>query len=425
MRDSKLNRREFVAAAGATVLLGRAVRSAQEEARPARVAVIGVGGRGTGLLRVLLTHPGVEVPAICDINESHLNRAIKIVQRVRGNTPAGFSKGPYDYRRMLERDDFDGVLIATPAELHAEMAVDTMLAGKHVGSEVPGAYKLEECWNLVKTKEKTGKRYMLLENYNYARYRMMVHNMCRKGMFGDMYYAECSYIHDCTSLRFKSDGSLTWRGELKVDQYGNLYPTHAVGPVSKWLGINRGDRMVSLSSMISRAQCINAYAAKRFGAESKAAQIDFKAGDMSVTNIKTAQGRMIQVFYDSDSPRPASIFYLVQGTEGVYDSRGNRVYIDGKTPRHQWESAGKYRPEFDHDYWKLHGKQASKTGHGGGDYFVMKDLADMVRYDREPWIDVYDSATWSAIVALSRQSVDRGGSSVEFPDFTNGRWREA
>lgn len=421
----KMTRRGFLAAAGAAAIVAPGAVTQQPEApseKPVRVAFIGVGNRGTGLLKVLLKIPATTVPAICDINEDHLNRGVGLVQEAHGNTPEGYSRGEYDYRRMLERDDFDAVLIATPAVLHAEMAIDSMLAGKHVGSEVPGAYTMDECWGLVRTKEKTGKRYMLLENYNYARDRMMVYNMAHSGLFGDTYYAECSYIHDCSSLRFSSDGTLTWRGEAKVDRFGNLYPTHSLGPVSKWLDINRGDRFVSLVSMMSKPAALHAYSVEHFGPDSEPAKIDWSCGDMSITLIKTAKGRLITVYYDSDSPRPASIFYLIQGTKGMYDSRKG-IYIDGVSPPHQWESVDKHRAAHEHEYWKTRGKEAAATGHGGGDYFVVSDFVEMARHDLEPFVDVYDSAAWSSVMPLSAESIRNGNSSVEVPDFTGGNWQ--
>ena len=422
MDTRELNRREFIQAAGATLALSPLALADESPPKPARIAIIGVGGRGTGLLRIMLKMPNVEIPAICDINERNLKRGLGIAEKALGKRPEGYMKGPHDYRRMLERDDFDGVLIATPAELHAEMAVDTMATGKHVGSEVPGATGLDECWALVNTKEKTGKRYMLLENYFYAESRIMVHNMARKGLFGELTYAECSYIHDCRSLRFQGNGELTWRGKWKRDAYGCLYPTHSLGPVSKWFGINRGDVMTELTSMMSAPRSLHAYAVKKFGEDSPQAGIQFQCGDMCVTNIKTANDRLITVFYDSESPRPASNFYLIQGTGGVYDSRKG-IHIDGRSPRHKWESTGKYTTEFANDYWTKRGSAARKTGHGGGDYFVISDFVEMVRQDREPLVDVYDSAAWSSLVELSGKSIDEKRT-VPMVDFTRGKWKE-
>ena len=71
-----------------------------------------------------------------------------------------------------------------------------------------------------------------------------------------------------------------------------------------------------------------------------------------------------------------------------------------------------------HEYWRTRGEEAKKTRHGGADYFVISDFIEMVQQDREPGIDVYDSATRSAVTPLSQESLRKGGSDVKFPDFT-------
>ena len=58
------------------------------------------------------------------------------------------------------------------------------------------------------------------------------------------------------------------------------------------------------------------------------------------------------------------------------------------------------------------------------DYLELLEFVDAIRADREPYIDVYDSASWSSLVELSARSIDAGGSSVEIPDFTNGKWEK-
>lgn len=421
----EVNRRAFLATmtAAAGAISGVAplqALGAASDPKPVRIGFIGVGGRGTGLLKVILDVPGVSIPSICDIKEDHLNRAIQIVNKKQGNTPEGYSKGPYDYRRMLERHDLDGILIATPMELHAEMAVDAMNAGKHVGSEVPGACTLKDCWALVQTKEKTGRRYMLLENYTYTRDRMMIGNMVHQDLFGETFYAECSYIHDCNSLRFESDGSLTWRGEALRDKFGNQYPTHSLGPVCKWMDINKTDRFVSLVSMESRAGGIQAYTREKFGPDSEQARIKWTTGGMNVTLIKTEKDRMITVYYDTNSPRPMNIFHLIQGTKGIFDSRTG-IHIQGITEPEKWDSSDKYYEKYEHEYWKNRGEEAAKTGHGGGDYFSISDFVQMVRSDQEPTIDVYDSASWSAVIPLSQESIRKGSSEVKFPNFLKNR----
>jgi len=112
--NDRIHRRELLrmgAAAGLAAGLA-APASADDKAKPLRVGVIGVGGRGTYLLSLALK-AGVEVPALCDIKEPHLNRAIDLVAKERdGRKPAGYSRGPMDYQRMLQRDDLDAVIVA-------------------------------------------------------------------------------------------------------------------------------------------------------------------------------------------------------------------------------------------------------------------------------------------------------------------------
>jgi predicted dehydrogenase len=250
-----------------------------------RFGIIGVGGRGTGLLTILLQRPESQVSAICDINKAHLDRAIGIVRQAKGNKPAGYSKDEYDYRNMLQRDDIDVVLIATSIKWHGAMAVDAMNAGKHVGSEVPACEDLGQCAAMVAAKEKNGVRYMLLENYLYFRENLAVLEMVRHGLLGDPYFAECGYIHEYKTGQYEADGSLNWRGELMQYTRGNNYPTHSGGPVFKWLGINDGDRLQRVTCYATEPnRSARPYYAKRFG-EEKASRLPFKLADMTTCLI--------------------------------------------------------------------------------------------------------------------------------------------
>jgi hypothetical protein len=180
--------------------------------------------------------------------------------------------------------------------------------------------------------------------------------------------------------------------------------------------------MVSLTSATSEALAPHAYAVRKFGAESEQAKIAFKGGGHCVTLIKTAQDRLITVYYDISSCRPLSNFYLIQGTEGVFDSRQG-IYVDGKSPSHQWEPVTAYLERHRHQLWKAEGDRAATAGHGGGDFLQLFEFVRAIHEDREPQVDVYDSAAWSSIIPLSKASIDAGASSVEVPDFTRGKWK--
>ena len=415
-----MKRRDFLLGAAGIAALGPA--SAQSGAEdPVRIGIVGVGNRGTYLLQVLLGMPGVRIAAICDLDAEHLRQAVEIARRAQGAEPASHGKAPDDYGAMLRRQDVDAVLVATPTRWHCRMAIDAMRAGKHVATEVPAGFALDELWELVRTKEETGKRYMLLENYAYSRANLMVWNMVRAGLLGEPYYAECGYIHDCRFMLFKPDGSLDWWGDWASRNYGSDYPTHALGPVSKWLAINEGDRLEYATSLMTSPRVLKEYAARRFGPDSPQARIDWALGEFVVTTIRTCRGRVIRLDYDVNSPRPMLINYLVQGTKGLFDSRSG-VFLEGEGER--WSPPEKYSAQYEHGYWRRDGEKAEKAGHGGSDHFVLHDFLEMVRQDREPWIDVYDAATWSVLYHCSKESIDRKGGSVEIPDFTGGRWKD-
>ena len=416
----------MTAAIGATMALTPFVRGSDAGKPAVRMGFIGVGARGTGLLEVVLRHEDVAVPAVCDINARNLNRALDLVEKSRGKRPEGYSNGPADYRRLLEREDVNCVLIATPQELHTDMASDAMKAGKFVGSEVPACCTIDECRRLVAAQRQTKTGYMMLENYLYSSFVMQVQNMAQKGLFGELTYGAGSYIHEIRAMKFNADGSaLTWRGENVRDNIGVIYPTHAIGPVCRWMGVNHaegGDRLVSLVAMSSKSAATHQYAVEKFGPQSFAAKVDFKNGDTNHALIRTAKGRLIEIRYDTASPRPPGMGqYSLQGTNASYESAfGERkVFIEGKSPAHQWEPLEKYRDQYEHAYWKQHGQDAAKAGHGGSDYFVIGDFVRAVQTGVSP-IDVVDAVTWTSIRPLSEQSIRSGNKPVEVPDFGKG-----
>ncbi len=413
------HRRRFLAS---SLAITSQARSASTEIR---VGILGMGSRGVDMMRISLHLTGVRIAAVCDVSEQNATRAQQIVEEATGRRPTPYTRGPEDYKRMIDSNEVDAVLIMTPQNQHAVQSIYAMNAGKHVGSETPVAYTLEECWALVEAKEKTGRRFMLLENYPFSRTRMMVLNMAHTGVFGEATYGEGCYIHDTRYLAYEKDGSLSWRGEIARKHRGDVYPTHAMGPVSLWMGVNRGDRYATLVSMDTGTRGLQSYAREHFGKDHPAAQPGFfQKGDTTITMLRTVNEKMVVVRYESGSTRPGMGWECLNGTKGAYDGspRGESLYLEGRSPKDRWEPVDKYRDEFDHPFWKNDGATASKTGHGGGDYFVMREFYRAIAEDREPGIDVYDGVTWSAVLPLSAQSIREANKALAFPDFTRGKW---
>jgi predicted dehydrogenase len=154
----RMGRREFLKGASAVAAFGALASRGNSQARELRCAFIGVGGRGTSLLRETLRLPGVRVVAICDINEQNRNRAVTIVQEAQKHRPDALGdKGVLHYRDLLARDDIDCLVIATPCNWHATMYVDALNAGKHFYGEKPIAITMNEIRAILEARKKNPK----------------------------------------------------------------------------------------------------------------------------------------------------------------------------------------------------------------------------------------------------------------------------
>ena len=145
-------------------------------------------------------------------------------------------------------------------ENHIPAAVYAMEHGKQVAIEVGGAYSVDDCWKLVDTYEKTGIHCMMLENCCYDRNEMMVMKMVREGLFGKIVHCEGGYRHDLRSEISLGKEIRHYRLRNFMNRNCENYPTHELGPIAKILDINRGNRMLSLTSVSSGAFGLNAYA---------------------------------------------------------------------------------------------------------------------------------------------------------------------
>ncbi|MEJ6474245.1 Gfo/Idh/MocA family oxidoreductase [Pseudoalteromonas piscicida] len=395
-----------------------------------RVGFIGVGQRGVGAVKHFCHLDGVEIKAICDTHQEVVDRAVKIVVDKGLPAPATYGKNDLDYRRMLERDDIDIVIISTPWKWHTPMAVDTMESGKHAFVEVPAAVTIEEAWQLVDTSERTQKHCMMLENVCYGRDELMVLNMVRQGVFGELLHGEAAYIHELRwQMKEIEHKTGSWRTHWHTKRDGNLYPTHGLGPVSQYMNINRGDRFDYISSMSSPALGRAAYAKREFPADHERNQLNYTAGDMNTSIIKTAKGRSIMVQHDTTTPRPYSRHNLIQGTNGVFAGFPNRIALEngGSKSFHEWDyDMTDWYGKYDHPLWQKMGAEAERNGgHGGMDFLMFWRLVYCLRNGEPLDQDVYDAAAWSAVFPLSMDSVADRSNSKDFPDFTRGKWRTA
>lgn len=383
-----------------------------------RLGVIGLGGRGRGLLGKLLDMENVEIPALCDLYEERLQLSVEAIATAGRPQAACYQ----DYRELLARDDIDGVIIATSIISHAFLAIEAMRAGKHAGIEVGGAASLEECWELVRTSERTGLNCMVLSNCNFARNEMALLNMVKKELFGELIHCQCGYEHDLRRQVVMGKENKHNRHTLYLHRNGDNYPTHGLGPVAKYLDINRGNRFLTLTSQASKSRGLKEWASNNLCKDHPLAHQEFAQGDIVTTMIKCARGETILLTLDTTLPRPYSRAGRVQGTKGLWMEDNNSVHIEGRSADHAWESFDTYLDEFDHPLWKEYIQQGVRGGHNGTDYLALCAFIESVERKIAPPIDVYDTAAWMAVTVLSEQSIAMGGHPVAFPDFTSGRW---
>lgn len=448
---SSIDRRKFLKAglaaaataatascAGTGAVAGRAPASGQKSVmgltvppmETVRVGLIGVGERGVGAVKHFCNLDGVEIKAVCDIDQQVLDRAVNIVTAKGLPRPAAYGKNDYAYRDLLERNDIDIVIISTPWRWHTPMSVETMLSGKHAMVEVPAALTVEECWLLVDTAEQTQKNCMMLENVCYGRDELMALNMVRMGLFGDLLHGEAAYIHELRwQMKEVHRKTGSWRTKWHALRDANLYPTHGLGPIAQYMNINRGDRFDYLNSMSSPALGRAAYAAREFPADHQRNKLNYIAGDINTSLIKTVKGRTIMVQHDTTTPRPYSRHNLIQGTNGVFAGFPNRIALEegGRESYHEWDyDMDHWYAKYDHPLWRRMGKEAEHNGgHGGMDFLMFWRLVYCLRNGQPLDQNVYDAAAWSVVTPLSEASVKDRGNSKDFPDFTRGTWKTA
>ena len=388
-----------------------------------RIGFVGVGGMGMVHVENLLHIPGAEIRAVCDIVESKVAAAQDRIVKAGFPKPAGYSRGARDFERMCAEEELDLVYTATPWEWHVPVCVAAMKAGKHAVTEVPAAYTIDDCWRLVETAERERKHCIMMENCNYGRSEMLVLNMARRGMFGELLHGEAGYLHDLRSIKFSTEGEGLWRRAHAMRRNGNLYPTHGLGPIAQCMDVNRGDRFDHLVSMSSNARGLQLYAAEHFPAGDPRRDERFKLGDVNVTLIRTANGRTIYLGHNCDSPRPYSRINLLQGTKGIFSGYPDRVHIEGRSKGHSWEPVDAYYEEFEHPLWKSEEIRNETTGHGGMDFLEDRRLIECLRAGQPTDMNVYDAAALSVVTPLTERSVASRSRPMDFPDFTRGRWK--
>lgn len=380
-----------------------------------KVGIIGCGGRGSANQECIMSMSDVDVVALCDL---YLDKCEACAEE----NEAHYGKGhrPFitdDYHEILAMPDIDAVIICSAWESHVPIAIDSLRAGKATAMEVGGAYSVGDCFDLVRTWEETHTPFMFMENCCYDRLELMITSMVRNGVFGEIVHCSGAYAHDlrdeiCFGKKYRH-----YRLRNYLGRNCENYPTHELGPIAKLLGINRGNRMVSLVSMGSKSVGLKDYCNKRKDEiDSELIGREWHQSDIVTTLIKCANGETIMLQLDTSLPRCYDRRFEVHGTNAVLQNY--RVCIDGREEWRDTEEFDKYLP----DCWNEMTEEGRQLGHGGMDGIEFREFFNCLKNGEEMPIDVYDAAAWMSISCLSEASIAQGGMPQAIPDFTHGAW---
>lgn len=398
----------------------------REKKSKVRIGYIGLGRRGHGMLKNCFAEMAdVEIAWICDLKDEKIERALNTLSEKGVPTP----KVTKDYHDILADDSVDAVAVMTGWDTHVKLSLDSLNAGKYTAVEVGCAYDISDCYALVEAYERTGAPLMMLENCCYGRREMMALNMVKQGLFGEIVHCDGGYLHylPAEDLFHRTDGVMQtehYRAYEYAARNCEQYPTHEFGPISKILGINRGNKMMTLSSFASKSRALKQYIDEKVGDDHPLHNKEIVQGDIITTVITCAGGETVRLTLDTTLPRPYySRNFTVRGTKGccIEEARGCTFFLEGMEEKIT-NNEKEFFEKYDHPLHAEYAKITALGGHGGMDWLVVRAFIESVKAGTDTPIDAYDTAAWMAIAPLSEASIARGGAPVDVPDFTSGKW---
>ena len=296
-----------------------------EPHRTVRVAVIGLGNRGGGMITGWAAVPGCTVTAVCDIRADRARAAADRLEAKGEPRPAAYGGSADAYAKMLRRDDIDLVYVATPWEFHHEHGRAALLSGRHAVVELPVATELDELWDLVDTSERTRRHLLLSENCSYGRNELAMLRMAHDGLFGEITNGHGGYCHDLRDLLF-SDTYYTdsWRRLWHTRSTASLYPMHGLAPIAAAMDINRGDRMTTLRATATAPKGLADYRARFIPRDHPSWKETYINGDLITCLIDTHRGRVLRAEHEVSSPRPYSRINTLAGSRGIVEDTPGR-----------------------------------------------------------------------------------------------------
>ena len=375
-----------------------------------QIGAVGLGRGSTAIEIAQKFASKVNIAAICDINKE---KADNCASRF------GINNVYYDYEEMLKDKSLDAIYVATPIPSHAKHCIQAFEAGKHVLSEVTCITDLQDAEPMIQAQEKSGKIYMLAENYCYLKAWNMVMKMVKAGLFGEIYYAEGDYL-----MNFHQRAGFPYVGGWRQNVYhmhrGHVYITHSLGPLMQAFGYEP----------LERVSCM--------GSGSYPHAWGLRADNTCNLLIQTKSKKLIRLRQDFLSLRPDNfLFYAIQGVNGVYEGgrsypgayhegdrrekqdAAHKVSIKGLCSPNEWIdlfSLKEFLPDMSEGW--LPDEEIRKYGvYNEGVGVMFNDFASVITGEKENELTLKRTLNWTAAGLRSEESADRDGDPVAIPVY--------
>lgn len=356
-----------------------------------RLGIFGLG-RGGSFYKDIMANNG-EVVAVCDRREECFEEAKKYAPDVACYT---------DFDAFLEHD-MDAVLLANCFHEHAPFAIRCLEKGLHVLSECTSNATMAEGVALVRAAEKSKGFYMLAENYPFMRYNQEMRRVYRSKVLGKALYAEGEYNHPFNFDNEEEHRALRpypehWRNFLPR----TYYITHSLAPLMYITG--------AFPKRVTALPCFAPFDEfQRVGNKvaDRAAIITTLNDDDSVYRVTGCA----TFGAHGNSYRVCGTFGQIEKQRG----RGDDVMLrfnPWNLPEGM-ETKQAYLPEWPAEVREL----AETAGHGGGDFFVMREFFNCIRENRRPEFDEYFATTCASVAILGHRSLLEYGVPYDIPDF--------
>ena len=362
-----------------------------------RFGIIGAVGRGSSFTRSLKANPRASIAALCDIRTERL--ATSAAELDVEHTFA-------DAEAMLDSGVIDAVVVGTPMQFHASQSTMALERDIHVLSEVTAGISLEECRSLVMAARRSSAHYMMAENFTYQKSMVLMTELVRRGLFGELYYAEGAYIHELKALNEQTP----WRRRWQTGVNGCTYPTHSLGPILQWF---EGERVTAVCAMGTGHHYMDPR------------ENSYEMEDSVTMMCRLTGGALVSIRVDMLSDRPHNMgHHVLQGTDGSFESTDGfrgvpKIWLRSRSEQPQWEPLEDLEEEFLPDFWRTPPAEALAAGHGGGDYWEVQDFVSAILEDREPPIGIDAAMDMTLPGLVSQESIAQGSTWAAVPDSRN------